>query len=231
MSEWTAPPPVLHWAESYPVLTWQADRPWLAISSGVHGGGIGERSWVVNATVGTNYDRDDPGVHVAELAAASGLSGAGTGLLTAVDVRLAVTNADNGVVASATTGVGLHPTWAAARSSAAPMLDPASGSSVDTTPGTINVVCWLPVRMSEAALVNAVATVAEAKAQALREAEIPGTGTVTDAVVLLCPTNGPAEAYGGPRSRIGSAMARAVHASIVEGLRVKFPRYEPWTGP
>ncbi|GAA3991756.1 adenosylcobinamide amidohydrolase [Allokutzneria multivorans] len=220
MSEWVAPPPVLHWAESYPVLTWQADRPWLAISSGVHGGGIGERSWVVNATVGTNYDRDDPGVHVAELAAASGLSGAGTGLLTAVDVRLAVTNSDNGVVASATTGVGLHPTWAAART-----------STVDVSPGTINVVCWLPVRMSEAALVNAVATVAEAKAQALREAQIPGTGTVTDAVVLLCPTTGQAEEYGGPRSRIGSAMARAVHASIEEGLRVKFPRYEPWTAP
>ncbi|WP_086821163.1 adenosylcobinamide amidohydrolase [Allokutzneria sp. NRRL B-24872] len=231
MNPWVAPLPVLHWVESYPVLTWQGDRPWLAISSGVHGGGVGERSWVVNATVGTNYDRPDPGAHVAELAAASGLSGAGTGLLTAVDVRLAVTNSDSGVVASVTTGIGLHPTWAAAKSSAGSMLDPASGSSVDVSPGTINVVCWLPARMSEAALVNAVATVAEAKAQALREADVPGTGTVTDAVVLLCPTDGVAEQYGGPRSRIGSAMARAVHASIAEGLRVKFPRYEPWTGP
>ncbi|MFB9904728.1 adenosylcobinamide amidohydrolase [Allokutzneria oryzae] len=220
MTEWVAPSPVLRWAESYPVLTWQADRPWLAISSGVHGGGIGERSWVVNATVGSNYDRDDPAEHVAELAAVTGLSGSGTGLLTAVDVRLAVTTPDKGVVASVTTGVGLHPTWAAAKE-----------STVDTSPGTINVVCWLPVRMSEAALVNAVATAAEAKAQALGEAGVPGTGTCTDAVVLLCPTNGPAEAYGGPRSRLGSAMARAVHASIAEGLRVKFPRYEPWTGP
>jgi adenosylcobinamide hydrolase len=37
--------------------------------------------------------------------------------------------------------------------------------------------------------------------------------------VLLCPTFGPAEPYGGPRSRIGSALARAVHEAVSSGLR------------
>ena len=103
---------------------------------------------------------------------------------------------------SVTTGIGAHPTWAAAPAAAHEPV------------GTINAVCWLPVRLSQAALVNAVATVAEAKAQALFEAGVPGTGTPTDAVAVLCPPDGPAEPFGGPRSAIGGALARAVHGAV-----------------
>ncbi|GAA0597258.1 hypothetical protein GCM10010174_10830 [Kutzneria viridogrisea] len=204
-----------HWVEGYPVLAWQADRPWLAISSAAHGGGIGERDWVLNATVCTGYDRDDPDRHVAELAAAVGLTGTGTGLLTAVDVRHVVAVSDSGVHAAVTTGVGAHPTWAATPEAAPDRVHA----------GTINTVCWCPVRLSEGALVNAVATVTEAKTQALVEAGVPGTGTCTDAVVLLCPTSGPAEQYGGPRSRVGSALARAVHRAVAAGLLVPGARF------
>lgn len=202
------------WVDGLPVLVWQSEQPWLAVSSASHGGGLGTRNWVLNATVRSGYDRDDPDQHVAEIAAELGLTGAGTGLLTAVDVRHVVSTRDSGVVAAVTTGVGVA-TWAAAP------------EMVGERVGTINTVCWLPVRLSEGALINAVATAAEAKAQALFDAGIPGTGTCTDAVVLLCPTTGPAEAYGGPRSRIGSAMARAVHSAIATGLRIDGPRFRP----
>ncbi|HEU5475805.1 MAG TPA: adenosylcobinamide amidohydrolase [Actinophytocola sp.] len=192
-----------------PMLVWRCARPWLAISSAPLGGGLGERSWVVNATVPAGYRRLDPDVHLAGLAGAAGLTGAGVGLLTAVDVRDVVHETDSGVQAWVTTGIGGHPTWAAAG-------DPVECPS---RVGTINAVCWLPVRLAEAALVNAVATVAEAKAQALVEAGIAGTGTATDATVLLCPPAGPAEPFGGPRSPVGAALARAVHAAIRAGLR------------
>ncbi|HWO62897.1 MAG TPA: adenosylcobinamide amidohydrolase [Umezawaea sp.] len=190
-----------------PVLVWRADRPWLAISSAVHGGGLGERNWVLNATVRADYDRDDPGDHVAELAAACGLTGPGTGVLTALDVRRAVTATDREVTVTATTGIGAHPTWAA------------GDEELPWLPGTINVVGWFPVRLTVAALVNAVATAAEAKAQALLEEGVPGTGTPTDATVLLCPTTGPAEDYGGPRSVQGARLARALHSAVRTGLR------------
>jgi adenosylcobinamide hydrolase len=190
------------------VLLWRLDRPWLAISSAPLGGGLGERHWVINATVPTGYDRTDPDVHLAELAAALGVRGAGIGLLTAVDVRHVVHRTDTGVTASVTTGIGGHPTWAAAP-------EPVSSHSA----GTVNAVCRLPTRLSDAALVNAIATVAEAKAQAFGEAGVPGTGTATDATVLLCPTGGPAEPFGGPRSRVGAALARAVHSAVLAGLR------------
>jgi adenosylcobinamide amidohydrolase len=138
-------------------------------------------------------------------------------MLTAVDVREVVDESEKGVRVSVTTGIGGYPTWAAAPE---PTLDGAQRDTRDLhRAGTINAVCWLPVRLSEAALVNAVATVAEAKAQAMFEAGVPGTGTATDAIVLLCPTTGPVERFGGPRSAIGAPLARAVHAAVAAGLR------------
>ena len=190
-----------------PVLVWRLPVPWLAMSSGVLGGGFGERHWVLNASVVKGYDRPDPDAHLAEIAAELRLApGAGTGFLTAVDVRDVVHRADGGVRVSVTTGIGAYPTWAAGP---AGLAEPV---------GTINAVCWLPVRLSPAAMVNAVATVAEAKAQALFEAGVPGTGTPTDAVAVLCPPDGPAEQYGGPRSAIGGPLARAVRAAVAAGL-------------
>lgn len=191
-----------------PVLVWRLTTPLLTISSGPLGGGIGLRHWVVNATVPHGYTRTDPQAHLTEIAAGLGLTGEGTGFLTAVDVREVVHRTDTGVHASVTTGVGTHPTWAAG-----PAAAPAEPV------GTINAVCVLPVRLSPAALVNAVATVAEAKAQALWEAGVPGTGTSTDATALLCPADGEPEPFGGPRSRFGGALARAVHAAVLGGLR------------
>jgi adenosylcobinamide amidohydrolase len=81
--------------------------------------------------------------------------------------------------------------------------------------GTVNIVAWVPVGLSDAALVNAVGTVTEAKAQALWELGLPATGTATDAVVVLCPPDGPREAYGGPRSRWGAPLARATRDAVV----------------
>lgn len=185
-----------------PVYVWRAERPWLAVSSAVLGGGFGPRNWVVNATVPNTYDRLDPDRHLTEIATALDLTGDGIGLLTAVDVREVVHREDAGVRVAVTTGIGSHPTWAA------------GPAEVPERVGTINVICWLPVRLTDAAMVNVVATVAEAKAQALAESGVPGTGTPTDSVVVLCPPDGPAEPFGGPRSVVGGAVARAVHSAI-----------------
>lgn len=190
------------------VLVWRLPAPLLTISSGPLGGGLGMRRWVLNATVPNGYARTDPDAHLAELAGALRLRGEGTGFLTAVDVREVVHRDDGGVRASVTTGIGAHPTWAAA---------PAPVAA--TGPGTINAVCFAPVRLSPAALVNAVATVAEAKAQALWDAGVPGTGTSTDATAVLCPADGPAEPFCGPRSPIGGALARVVHSAVSAALR------------
>jgi adenosylcobinamide amidohydrolase len=76
----------------------------------------------------------------------------------------------------------------------------------------------VPAPLDDAALVNALSTATEAKAQALFDAGIKGTGTASDAVAVCCPTGG-GERYGGPRSAWGSRLARAVHAAVLTGAR------------
>src|SRR5256714_653118 len=187
-----------------PVLVWRLDPPELVISSGALGGGIGARRWVVNATVPMSYHPPDVPAQLTELASGLGLTGPGTALITGLDVARVVTGTDGGGAAAATVGLG-DPGWAAA--------PPAPAQRV----GTINLVVRVPVRLSEAALVNAVATAAEAKCQALGEMAIPGTGTCTDATVIHCPMSGSPQRYGGPRSTWGAPLPRAVHAAGLGG--------------
>jgi adenosylcobinamide hydrolase len=198
-----------------PLLFWRFDGPVRAISSGPSGGGIGERRWVVNATVGLGYARMDPERHLAGLAGGLGLSGPGAGLLTAVDVRAATNAGDGGVDVVATVGLG-HPTWAAA-----PDGDLRHGV------GTINIMAWVPVPLSDAALVNAVVTVTEAKVQALLRHGVAATGTASDAVVVACPAphGGAVEPFAGPRSTWGARLARATHEAVLAGTTAWPPEF------
>ncbi|HKD99187.1 MAG TPA: adenosylcobinamide amidohydrolase [Micromonosporaceae bacterium] len=204
--------------EVLPVLIWLPAVPLLSISSAVLGGGVGVRNWVVNATVPASYHRPDPAGHLGEIAAALGLAGPGVGLMTAVDVADRYAAEDAGAYAVATVGLGA-PTWAAAP----------DGDLRELRPGTVNTVLHVPVRLSEAALVNAVTTVAEAKAQALGEIGVAATGTASDAVCVLCPADGPAEPYAGPRSTWGARIARAAYAAVVDGGRAWLSGGRTWS--
>jgi adenosylcobinamide amidohydrolase len=186
------------------------------MSSGVLGGGLGAREWVLNAQVPGWYDRTDPQAHLTELAAGLGLGGPGVGLLTAAQVTDIVERDDEGARVAATVGLRV-PTWAAAPDGAPdPELAPI------WTPGTINIIMSVPVPLTPAAFVNAVITATEAKAQAVIEAGYPGTGTASDAICLAAPA-GSAAADGlpvdftGPRSPWGARIARAVHAAVLVG--------------
>ncbi|MCU7725500.1 adenosylcobinamide amidohydrolase [Actinoplanes sp. KI2] len=96
-------------------------------------------------------------------------------------------------------------------------------------PGTVNVVAWIPQRLSDSALVNAVATVTEAKTQAIRDLGLSATGTATDAVCILCPPGGDAAEYGGPRSRWGEPLARAAYRAVLTGGRVNLTGPQSWS--
>jgi adenosylcobinamide amidohydrolase len=188
--------------EHLPLLAWSFPAPLLAASTASSGGGIGERSWVLNAQVSHDYGRHDLDAHAAELAAAIGLSGPGVTMLTAADVDRVRQAQDRGVTAAATVGL-THPTWAAAPDDPKP-----------PGPGTINVVVIVPVRLGHGALLNALCTATEAKSQALFELGFPATGTPSDAVTVLCPTSGPEESFCGPRSVWGARLARAVYSVV-----------------
>ncbi|MBW4716796.1 adenosylcobinamide amidohydrolase [Saccharothrix obliqua] len=188
-----------------PALVWRFPPGVRSVSTAVVGGGIGPCRWVVNVEVDDEYHRD-PVEHVRALAAEWGLAGRGSGLLTAAAVREHVTATAGGVECVVTVGLS-HPTLAAA-----PDTDSPRG------PGTINTVCWVPVALADGALVNVVVTATEAKAQALVDAGVAGTGTPSDAIVVCCPEGG-GEPYGGPRSTWGRHVADAVHHATLDGAR------------
>jgi adenosylcobinamide amidohydrolase len=190
------------------VLVWKLAAPSLAISSAPLGGGIGARAWIVNAEVARDYARTDIDDHLVSIASELGCAGDGVGMLTAAPVARWTSATDEGARAYATVGV-TTPTWAADADDAVSAY----------APGTINVVAFTDARLDDAALVNAVTTATEAKSQALFECAIPGTGTASDAICVVCGGDDAGrERFAGPRSRVGAALARAVHGAVVAGL-------------
>ena len=194
--------------ESRPVLVWRLDTPRLTASSAPVGGGLRRSSWILNAQVPLEYRRHDLDVHAGQLATELGCTGNGVAMLTAASIDVPQCHEDGGVSCWATVGIS-KPTWAA----------DSDGAVSPWMPGTINVVVDLPVLLSDAALLNAIVTATEAKSQALFERGVPGTGTASDAVCIVCPTDGRSEAFAGPRSPWGSRLARAVHTAVAKGLR------------
>ncbi|WP_433791448.1 adenosylcobinamide amidohydrolase [Actinoplanes sp. CA-252034] len=200
-----------------PLLLWRFPEPLLAASSAVLGGGVGIREWLINASVAMSYARPDPEDHLAALAAGLGLTGPGIGLLTGVDVADAVHVRDGDVQVHATVGLG------------APIRAASEESGFDHRPGTVNIIVWVPQRLADGALINTIATVTEAKAQALADLGLDATGTATDAVCVLCPAGGPPAAYGGPRSHWGAPLARAVHRAVADGGAVNLATGRSWS--
>jgi adenosylcobinamide hydrolase len=196
----------------HPALVWRLDPSMRTIASAPLGGGVGVRDWIVNAEVPLEYTRTDLEAHLRSIADELGCLEQGVGFLTAAPVEQVATSRDSGVDAYATIGLR-HPTWAADAD------DPVSVPPA----GTINLVVVLPARLAPAALVNAVITATEAKTQALLEYGVPATGTASDAVCIACPTDGHAETFAGPRSPVGSRIARAVHAAVGAGAATAWP--------
>ncbi len=206
---------VVEWlrvADTREVAAWRFDQPRAALSSAPVGGGSASVDWVLNVGVTEGYGRTDLDDHAGEVARRLGLVGTGVALFTAADVRRIVHAEDGDVAVDATVGV-TKPTWAADRDGTHGRRD---GDA--WLPGTINVVVQVPVALGPAAAVNAVMTATEAKVQALVEHGVPGTGTASDAVVVVWPPVLPVEPFAGPRSSWGARIARAVHAAVRQGL-------------
>lgn len=189
------------------MLVWRWPAPVSTLSSAPVGGGFGRIDWVLNIGVASDYGRTDLAEHAGEIAAELDLSGTGVAMLTAVDLNGLVSADCDGVSVDATVGIS-HPTWAA---------DPAAATEKTGGPGTINLVVQMPVALDSGAAVNAVMTAAEAKAQALGDRGVPGTGTATDAVTVVWPSGGAPERFAGPRSPWGSRLGQAVYRAVWAG--------------
>jgi adenosylcobinamide hydrolase len=196
--------------DSQQCLVWRCESQRHHLSSAPVGGGSGMVKWVVNLQVPPHYARHDLEVHADEVANHLGLDGQGVMMLTAADVGAVVSAMEQGVQADVTVGIST-PTWAAADRS----------DEVNAGLGTINIVVQLPESLTVAAAVNVVITATEAKTQALIEHGVDGTGTATDAILVLWPVgvvNAKPIQFAGPRSEWGGSVARVVHAAVGAGI-------------
>jgi adenosylcobinamide amidohydrolase len=195
-----------------PIALWCPGPGYRMISSGVAGGSIESREWVLNAQVPAGYSRTDPAVHVAELAAGLGLEGEGVGLLTAARVSDAVQCEDEGVRVAAAVGLRV-PTWAAMPSGSA------DGKPVQAwRPGTINIIVSVPVPVRDEAYVNAVMTATEAKTQAGRGLFHLDRGDLTRRAQIR-------GRHGG--CRLAGTVRPRICAGERPGLALELPRKRP----
>jgi adenosylcobinamide amidohydrolase len=204
----------LSWPDDALVAEFGAELRCLS-SAVLNGGFVPARAWL-NLQVGHDYSRTDPDVHLREAAAARGLDPDTTiGMLTAADVRAGVLRERGLADAVATVGIG-QPLAAAGQ----------RPRPIPPRAGTINVLVVVHAPLTDAALVTAVQTATEAKAQALADAGVlalnhPGhaTGTATDAICVAAPA-GNRVAFAGPATPVGAAIALAVHGAVRSGARV-----------
>jgi adenosylcobinamide hydrolase len=183
------------------------------LSSSVVGGGLRDAHAWLNLQVPHGYSRMDPDAHLREVMRARGLEAGETlGAMTAAHVDRAQRSGEPGVVeVIATVGIGV------------PLA--AAGRLLREVPrvGTINMLVLVDTPLTDAALVYAIQTATEAKAQALADAQIPAanhdgpaTGTATDSICIAT-LPGSLEPFAGPMSPIGSLIALHVHSAIHAG--------------
>ena len=142
--------------------------------------------------------------------------GDAVGLLTSGDIRAFVdrTVAGEAVTARCVATVGLSNALRAGDS-------PGAFAPV----GTINIVCHVSQPLTPEAMVEAIALASEARALAVREADVPSrrsgdpaSGTGTDCIVVACPDGDPSVGYAGKHTEVGHVVGAAVYAAIRDGV-------------
>src|SRR5690606_2006932 len=120
-------------------LLWEFGPGWRMISSAMLGGGIGPRTWVLNAQVVAGYSRMDAVVQQTEF----GRRGDGDGMMSAGSDDPYTSAVDGGAGSEASVGLRIRTCAAAPEGAADPELAPLAG--------TVNIVAILPVAMTDAA--------------------------------------------------------------------------------
>jgi adenosylcobinamide amidohydrolase len=199
------------------LLAIRSDALLRIASTAVLGGGLTHGHCIVSARVPPSYSGLDPARDIQALAAARGLRPE-VGLLTAVDLSKSrsATVACDEVTGIAVATAGLRRTWAAG-----------SPPGPVAPAGTINLIVVLNAGLEDAAGLNLIATVTEAKVLTLAafgivtEAGEPASGTATDAVVVAWPAQATARfKFGGPATLPGWVAAAATRTALGEAIAI-----------
>jgi adenosylcobinamide hydrolase len=189
-------------------------RRMRVLSSALMNGGETVTDTFLFMQVPKGYDNRDPLSEITEVAKALGLPDSTVGFMTAAKVDKvfqARHGGYNGAQATAAVTAGVCNAVTAGE------LIEDIEAILRPRVGTINIVAISNSSLSKKAMVNAVMTVTEAKAAALRDVGIEGTGTTSDSMAIVCP-EGEGEEYCGTATDIGIALARAVRTAVADSI-------------
>jgi len=184
------------------------------LSSTILNGGSGSTDSVLMLQVSLHYDHDDPVEHMRTLVKKLKLPADTVCFMTAAELDKAFCSREvehNGSRAIALVSAGISNAIRAGESSR-------EGTVPHRQVGTINIMVITDKPLDDCGLVNAVMTVTEAKAAALQDYHIPGTGTTSDAVLVACPLEGEKCLWSGSSSDHGIAMSMAVRVGLGESI-------------
>jgi adenosylcobinamide hydrolase len=167
-----------------------------AASTGISGG-IHPVSTLLNHTVPEGWSHKEPDKELEFIAAGAGINQDFFGLLTSVPMQHCCVLQYDFITVFITAGVHRVP-------------------QVDA--GTINIIVCSSEGMEDAALLESVMIISEAKAEALQAMDLTVTGTPTDAVIVGC--EGPIKhRYAGRLTDPGRRMRESVLHGIPEAVR------------
>jgi iron complex transport system ATP-binding protein len=192
----------------------RSQLPLQILSSAVVGGGLVRARYILNCHVRKGYCHPYPAADLAAMAHGLGIEEPFVGMMTAARLHKARTTVlQEEITVAAIVTAGLS-------NPSAPGLSP----PVIFQPGTINAILLIDAHLTPAALVNAVITATEAKAQIVlaygtRTPEgYTATGTSTDAIVVACTGRGEALPYAGPATLVGWLIGRCIRTALAAAL-------------
>jgi adenosylcobinamide hydrolase len=180
------------------------------LASTILNGGLGSTDSVLMVQVPMHYDHADPVAHLRQLVSELGMPSDTVCFMTAADLHRAFSAEEvwhNGTSAISLVTAGISNSINAGESSREGMVP-------HRQVGTINIVVITDKPLEDCGLANAIMTVTEAKTAALRDHGVPGTGTTSDAVLVVCPQDGERCAWSGTGSDHGISMAMAVRRGV-----------------
>lgn len=208
---------IIDYTDGKPVAIIRLPFKHRSLSSAIFGGGAGETDTIFIIEVPSGYDDSNPEGYLEKVRSHFNLPRDSIGLMTAADIRRVIvtkTVTENGKEAVAVVTAGTTNAVMAGERLPQSVLDTLSEHKA----GTINIVVVVSEPLEVCGMVNAAATIAEAKTAGMNDAGVPGTGTTSDALAILCPKDGNGK-YAGTASDTGMALAKAVRSAVSESTR------------
>lgn len=209
--------------KGYDVAIIQFEERMEVLSSAVYNGGDAKTDTVFIMQVPKNFMHDNPASYAEDACRDMNLPKDSIGFMTAAEVKYVFsykTEEFEGSEAFAAVTAGLSNQVIAGEVlkdwERRSKLSGRRGNAL--TAGTINIVGVSSTPLTQAAKVNIMIAMTEAKTAALASFDYKETGTTSDAIAIISPQGEPREPYSGTGTPLGIAMSRAVKHSVRESL-------------